>query len=65
MVDYVIPSDNRPFEGKIADIIMMITENGKERSQAEFEQLFKAAGFQLTNIIATDCSLSIVDAQAM
>ncbi|MGB2980874.1 MAG: methyltransferase, partial [Candidatus Zixiibacteriota bacterium] len=35
-----------PFPGKISDIIMLVTENGLERTEAEFGGLLGKAGFK-------------------
>jgi hypothetical protein len=62
LVEYVIQPGNDPFPGKISDIIMLITENGLERTEAEFRALLERAGFGLTNIIQTESPVSVIQA---
>ena len=46
----------------LSDLNMMVIVSGRERSKAEYEALFKAAGFSLTRIIATQSVISIIEA---
>ena len=50
----------KPFPGKISDVIMLVTENGLERTEAEFRALLRKAGFKLTNIIQTQSLMSVI-----
>ena len=61
LVEYLIQPGNDPFPGKISDIIMLVTENGLERTEAEFRALLDTAGFTLTNIIQTQSPMSVVE----
>lgn len=60
VVDAVIPPGNEFHPGKLADL-MMLTVTGRERTEAEFRELFAAAGFRLTRIIPTPRPLSFVE----
>ena len=40
---------------------MLVGTGGLQRSQAEFETLYDAAGFKLTRIVSTAARVSIVD----
>jgi hypothetical protein len=62
LVEYVIQPGNEPFPGNISDIIMLVTENGLERTEAEFRTLLEKAGFKLTNIIQTQSAMSVIEA---
>jgi hypothetical protein len=62
LVDYVIQPGSQPHPGKISDIIMLVTENGLERTEAEFRALLERAGFKLTNIIPTQSPMSVIHA---
>jgi hypothetical protein len=58
----VIPPGNVPSVGKLLDINMLVMcPGGKERTEAEYQQLFAAAGFKLTRVIPTNSVVSIVE----
>jgi hypothetical protein len=62
--DTVVPEDNRPCFAKMIDIEMLLhCVGGKERTAAEFAELFAAAAFRLEAIIDTDSPISIVEAR--
>jgi hypothetical protein len=60
VVDHVIAPGNDPGWGKLLDIQMLII-GGRERTKKEFAELFAAAGLKLARVMATKCSLSIVE----
>lgn len=51
--------------GKTLDIIMLAVTGGRERTRSEYAHLLAAAGWQLTQVIATPTRLSIVEALAI
>jgi len=61
VVDMVVPGPNEFHMGKIADLEMMLFPSGKERTEAEFRELFAAAGWKLTRVIPTASHVSIVE----
>lgn len=64
VVDAVI--DERPscLYGKLLDMEMLVlTPYGKERTEAEFQQLFSEAGLRLTRIVDTSSPLKVVEAR--
>jgi hypothetical protein len=61
LVEVVIPPGNEPSFGKIMDIEMMLLPGGTERTEAEYRELFAAAGFQLTRVIPTASPASIIE----
>jgi len=63
MVQSVIAPGNQPDLGKFTDLeMLLVTTAGRERSAAEFEQVLNAAGFQLVQILPTQCPSSIIEA---
>ena len=62
VVDFVVQPGNNFDPGKLLDIQMLIFPGGLERTEAQFRELFAAAGWKLTRIIPTAASLSIVEA---
>lgn len=42
------------------DLLMLVVPSGRERTETEFTQLYKASGFQLTRIVPTT-PISIIE----
>ena len=61
-IDNVIPPGNAASFAKLLDINMMVIPGGRERTRAEFRDLFARAGLRLRRVIPTDCPLSILEA---
>ena len=61
LVETVIPPGNDPFSGKLADVAMLVWTGGQERTEAEYRALLAAAGFELTRVVPTRSSLSVVE----
>jgi hypothetical protein len=62
VVEHVIPPGNEPSLGKFLDLEMLVmSSGGRERNADEFDKLFAAAGFKLTNIVPTQSPLSIIE----
>ena len=61
LVEMVIAPGNEPSLGKLMDINMLILPGGLERTEAEYRELFAAAGFRLTKIIPTASPVSIIE----
>ena len=62
IVDAVIPPGNGAHFGKLLDLEMLVlTPRGRERTQTEFRDLLKRAGFKLRRVVPTATHLSIVE----
>jgi hypothetical protein len=61
VVDQVVPGPGEFHMGKIVDLEMALFPGGKERTEAEFRDLFAAAGWKLSRIIPTPLHISIVE----
>ena len=62
-IEIVIPPGNKPSTGKFMDLNMLVHFNGgRERTEAEYRELFKAAGFQITKIVPTESEVSVIEA---
>jgi hypothetical protein len=62
LVQNVLPTGNESSQGKFTDLeMLLVTTTGRERTAAEFEKLLNAAGFQLSQIIPTQCPVSIIE----
>jgi hypothetical protein len=65
VIERVIGPPNENPEGKFSDLNMMVQYAALERTEQEFEQLLKDGGFDTTEIIPTQCPLSILVAKPM
>ena len=65
LLEMVVPAQARqsPWSQIVAgsDLNMLVNTGGHERSETEFQRLFKAAGFELTRIIPTGTPWSVVE----
>ena len=64
LVELVISSENTPDVGKFVDLEMLVSPGGKERTAAEYDELFAQAGFKLTRIIPTESPYSVIEGVA-
>ncbi|MGX2997248.1 methyltransferase [Streptomyces sp. JNUCC 64] len=65
VVEAVLAPDGRPHQGKVLDLMMMVSLVGRERTREEFRDLFDAAGLRLTRVVPTPATLSVVEAVAV
>ena len=61
VVDAVVPAGAGPDFSKFADVNMLVMTGGRERTEAEFAELFAAAGFDLVKVHPAEGPLSIVE----
>jgi hypothetical protein len=62
LIEFVMPSGDGFHHAKFMDLsILVLTENGRERTDAEYRELLAAGGFALTTVIQTDFALSIIE----
>ncbi|OBI80044.1 hydroxyneurosporene methyltransferase [Mycobacterium sp. 1245805.9] len=64
LVETVIPEDSSEFIGKLADIEMLLFNDGRERTAKEYRRLLDEAGFEMTQIVATETEFSLIEAFA-
>ncbi len=63
VIDFVILPGNEFCGSKFIDVNMMVMcPGGRIRTEAEFQELFIAAGFKLTRIIPTESEVCIIEA---
>jgi O-methyltransferase domain len=63
VIERIVPLGNEPSPAKLNDLEMLVlTPGGRERTEAEFIQLFQAADFTLVQIHPTDSPLYIIEA---
>lgn len=62
VIDVVLEPANEPNPQKaLMDLMMLALVPGRERTEAEFEELFERAGFELTRVMTTDNQTAIVE----
>ena len=61
LVEMLIPPDNRPSPAQAMDLNMLVLLGGQERTEEQFERLFKAAGFRLEQVIPTHSPFSVIE----
>ena len=64
LVEAVIAEGNNQDFGKLLDLEMLVSPGGKERTAAEYEELFTRAGLRLTRIVPTKSPYSVIEAVA-
>jgi hypothetical protein len=62
-VDHVIPPGNGFDRGKLMDLNMFVLLRGRERTKAEFAELFGAAGLKLRRVIPTEATVQVLEAE--
>lgn len=62
VIDIVLGEIGEPGPAALIDLTMMVLLSGRERSLSEFQELFRLAGFRITNIIPTSSPASIIEA---
>ena len=62
VVELVLPPGEEPFFGKWLDLHMLVMAGGRERTAAEYDALFRAAGFALARVVPTPPGPSVVEA---
>ena len=61
LVETVVPEGNDPSFAKMMDLQMLVMTGGRERTEAEYRDLFAAGGFKLTRVIPTESPMSIIE----
>jgi orsellinic acid C3-O-methyltransferase len=64
VIDAIIPHGNRAHQSKGMDVMMLAALTGRERTAAQIERLFAAAGLRLERVIATPSVMSIAEGAA-
>jgi hypothetical protein len=62
VIEAVLVPGNAPDLGKLFDLeMLMVTTGGRERTELEFSELFRSAGFELSRVLPTPSSVCIVE----
>jgi SAM-dependent methyltransferase len=62
IVETVLPGANQPSPGTLTDLIMLASQRGQERTEAEYRDLLAKAGFRLTRVVPTASAVSVIEA---
>ena len=62
LVEFIIDPGNEPSLGKWIDMEMLAMAGGRERTEAEFAELFAKAGLRLARIVRTKSPYCVVEA---
>lgn len=62
LVESIVPTRVSQAPGVISrDLNMLVVTGGRERSEAEYDALFAAAGFRLTRVVSTSSGYSLIE----
>jgi hypothetical protein len=61
LVEGIVPTGNEPSVSKFFDLAMMVIPGGLERTEAEYRELFHAAGLRLSRIVPTKMWISVLE----
>jgi O-methyltransferase domain len=62
LIESVISSAGEPDPGKIMDFIMLLGLGGQERTEQQYADLLREAGFDLTRVVPTASPMSVIEA---
>jgi ubiquinone/menaquinone biosynthesis C-methylase UbiE len=65
VIEMVIKPRNEPQPAKWLDLNMMAIPGGKERTEAEYRDMYAKAGFQLTRIVPTPTEVSVIEGRPL
>jgi len=62
VVEAIVPEGNDPSVAKLFDMMMMLfPPNGLERTEREYGDLLRGAGFEISGITPTASSVSVIE----
>ncbi len=62
-IDMILPPPNQPSFGRWMDLNMLVMTGGRERTEAEFGELFASAGFRLTRTALTPSGFGVLEGE--
>ena len=65
LIECIIPEDSKPSWPKMLDLQMLTLLSGKERTEKEYSQMLRIAGFRLDRVIDVGMSTSILESIAV
>lgn len=61
VIEMVIKPGNEPQPAKWLDLNMMVIPGGRERTEAEYREMYAKAGFRLERIVPTPTEVSVIE----
>ena len=61
LVESVIPDPDEPHPGKIMDFVMLLGLGGQERTEQQYADLRREAGFALSKVVPTASPMSVIE----
>ncbi len=61
LVEAVVPAGDAMHFAKFIDLNMLVMTGGRERTEAEFRDLYHRAGFRLTRVVPTESPFSVIE----
>jgi hypothetical protein len=65
LIECIVPEHSKPSWTKMLDLQMLALLSGKERTEKEYSEMLRAAGFRLERVIDVGMSTSILEAAAV
>ncbi len=65
LIERVLAPDSPTVEAALTDLMMMVMNGGRERTEREFDELLAAGGFRLTRVTPTRSVLSLIEGHAV
>jgi hypothetical protein len=60
-IEALVPTGNEPHPSKVSDLLMMVQGEGRERTEPEYRELYRAAGLEIRRVLPTGTALSILE----
>ncbi|MFD5805217.1 MULTISPECIES: methyltransferase [unclassified Streptomyces] len=61
VIEYALPENNEKHIGHTIDLWLMLMLGARERTRAEYSELFAKAGFELTRVVPTSAPISVIE----
>jgi len=61
LVEALVPQTNEAHFSKFIDLNMLVMTGGRERTEAEFRELYEKSGFRLTQIVPTESPFNVIE----
>jgi O-methyltransferase domain len=65
LIECIVPEDSKPSWTKMLDLQMLTLLSGKERTEKEYSEMLRTAGFRLDRVIDVGMSTSILESVAI
>jgi len=65
VIECIVPEDSKPSWTKMLDLQMLVLLSGKERTEKEYSEMLRTAGFRLDRVIDVGMSTSILESVAI